>query len=266
MEDAMKVFKEFFELPFEKKSHLYNTHDENVKCKLYTSSSNYENEEIHYWRDCLIHDCTPLKESFDLWPQNPPRYREVVGEYLSQVGKLGSRILDLISEGLGLESDFFAHGYKEDFFFTVNHYPPCPDPSLTLGLPKHCDPNVITLLLQDIVPGLQVCVDNEWQLVQPCPNAFVVNMGHQMQVISNGKLKGAEHRVVTNAEKSRTTASYFVVPSKDCILEPAKALTKKDLPLYKQFRYAEFMETYKALNTQEPENLLEPYKIKKEVI
>uniref|UniRef100_A0A803M7R0 Fe2OG dioxygenase domain-containing protein n=2 Tax=Chenopodium quinoa TaxID=63459 RepID=A0A803M7R0_CHEQI len=265
MEDAMKVFKEFFELPFEKKSHLY-THDENVKCKLYTSSYNYENEEIHYWRDCLIHDCAPLKESFDLWPRNPPRYREVVGEYLSQVGKLGSRILDLISEGLGLESDFFAHGYNEDFFLTVNHYPPCPDPSFTLGLPKHCDPNVITLLLQDIVPGLQVRVDNEWQLVQPRPNAFVVNIAHQMQVISNGKLKGAEHRVVTNTEKSRTTASYFVVPSKDCILEPAKALTQNDPPLYKQFRYAEFMETYKALSTQEPENLLEPYKFKKEVI
>lgn len=98
------------------------------------------------------------------------------------MGDLGSRILDLIGEGLELESGFFANGYNEDFFLTVNHYPPCPDPSLTLGLPKHCDPNVITLLLQDDIPGLQVYVDNEWLIVQPCPAAFMVNIGYQMQV------------------------------------------------------------------------------------
>lgn len=263
LRDAMQVFKEFFELPYEDKSHLYSE-ESNVKCRLYTSSFNYANEDIHYWRDCLKHNCTPLKECIDYWPQKPARYRKVVEEYSTQVSELGSRILDLISEGLELESGYFGHGYSEDSFLAVNHYPPCPEPRLTLGLPKHCDPNIITLLLQDNISGLQVCVDNKWLLVEPCPNAFVVNMGYQMQIISNGKLKSAEHRVVTNAHHARTTAAFFILPSKNCIIQPAKALVNKgDLPLYKQFQYADFIQTFKAHNSgDEPEKVLEHYKIK----
>ncbi|KNA11041.1 hypothetical protein SOVF_138710 [Spinacia oleracea] len=262
MEDARKMFREFFELPFEKKSHLYSE-ENNVKCRLYTSSFDYANEDIHYWRDCLKHNCTPFKECIDHWPQNPPRYREVVEKYSTQVKDLGSRILDLISEGLEIESDFFENGYNEETFLSVNHYPPCPDPRLTLGLPKHCDPNIITLLLQDNTPGLQVCVDNKWLLVEPCSNAFVVNMGYQMQIISNGKLKSAEHRVVTNADKARTTAAFFILPSKNCIIQPAKALVKTgDPPIYKQFQYAEFIENFKAHTNCEPEKVLDLYKIK----
>ncbi|XP_021768848.1 protein DOWNY MILDEW RESISTANCE 6-like [Chenopodium quinoa] len=257
MEDAMKVFREFFELPFEEKSHLYSE-ESNVKCRLYTSSFDYANEEIHYWRDCLKHNCAPLEDCIDSWPRNPPRYREVVAKYSTQVRELGLRLLDLICEGLELESGFFGNGYDENSFVSVNHYPPCPDPRLTLGLPKHCDPNVITLLLQDTIPGLQVCVDNKWLLVKPCPDAFVVNMGYQMQIISNGKLKSAEHRVVTNTQKARTTAAYFILPSKNCIIQPAKALVKMgDSPLYKQFQYAEFIETFKAHSTWEPAKVLE---------
>uniref|UniRef100_A0A803LFC6 Fe2OG dioxygenase domain-containing protein n=2 Tax=Chenopodium quinoa TaxID=63459 RepID=A0A803LFC6_CHEQI len=257
MEDAMKVFREFFELPFEEKSHLYSE-ESNVKCRLYTSSFDYANEDIHYWRDCLKHNCAPLEDCIDSWPQNPPRYREVVAKYSTQVRELGLRLLDLICEGLELESGFFGNGYDENSFVSVNHYPPCPDPRLTLGLPKLCDPNVITLLLQDTIPGLQVCVDNKWLLVKPCPDAFVVNMGYQMQIISNGKLKSAEHRVVTNTQKARTTAAYFILPSKDCIIQPAKALVKMgDPPLYKQFQYAEFIETFKAHSTWEPAKVLE---------
>ncbi|KAL2934706.1 Protein DOWNY MILDEW RESISTANCE 6 [Bienertia sinuspersici] len=214
--DAMEVFNEFFELPYEEKSHLYS-------------------EEINV--------------------------KEVVEKYCREVKEVGMKILDLICEGLLLESGYFAKGYSEESFLAVNHYPPCPEPRLTLGLPKHCDPNIITLLHQENVPGLQVCVDDNWLLVQPCPGAFVVNMGYQMQIISNGRLKSAEHRVVTNAEKARTTAAFFILPSKDCVIQPAKALVNiGDPPLFKQFQYAEFVETFKAHTNREPEDVLEYYK------
>lgn len=97
--------------------------------------------------------------------------------------KLGLRILELISEGLGLESDYFGDKYSEALAIAVNHYPPCPDPSLTLGISKHCDPNLITILHQgDGVSGLQVFKDGEWIGVEPLPNAIVVNIGNQLQV------------------------------------------------------------------------------------
>ena len=92
------------------------------------------------------------------------------------------RILELICEGLGLESGYFEGKLSEVTSLSVNHYPPCPDPSLTLGLSKHCDPNLITILHQDDVCGLQIFKDNEWVGVDPVPSAFVVNIGYQSQV------------------------------------------------------------------------------------
>ncbi|OMO78461.1 hypothetical protein CCACVL1_14369 [Corchorus capsularis] len=71
---------------------------------------------------------------------------------------------------------------------------------------------------------------------------------------SNGKLKGAEHRVVTNSRNARTTVSYFVYPSDECIIEPAKALVNSCNPaIYKAFKYIDFLTAFilKAENTDE---------------
>jgi hypothetical protein len=65
----------------------------------------------------------------------------------------------------------------------VNFYPPCPEPELTFGLPGHTDPNALTILLQDqSVAGLQVLKDGKWVAVNPHPDAFVINIGDQLQV------------------------------------------------------------------------------------
>ena len=74
LKDAMSVFTEFCELPFKDKSHLYSE-ELNENCRLYTSSYNYAREEIHYWRDCLKHNCSCLEENIDYWPQKPVKYR-----------------------------------------------------------------------------------------------------------------------------------------------------------------------------------------------
>lgn len=64
----------------------------------------------------------------------------------------------------------------------INHYPPCPDPSLTLGLARHRDPGVVSIVLQGDVHGLQVFKDEEWIGVEPIHHAFVVNIGYVLQV------------------------------------------------------------------------------------
>jgi isopenicillin N synthase-like dioxygenase len=106
---------------------------------------------------------------------SPLVYSEVVGSYSTEARKL-----DLIGEGLGLESGYFWDELNQVQFMSINHYPRCLDPSLTLGLPKHCDPNLITLVLQGEVHGLQVFKDGQWLAVEPLPNAFVVNIGYML--------------------------------------------------------------------------------------
>ncbi|KAK8717967.1 hypothetical protein V6N13_045217 [Hibiscus sabdariffa] len=62
-------------------------------------------------------------------------------------------------------------------------------------------------------------------------------------IVSNDKLKSAEHRVVTNSRVSRTTAAFFISPSDDCIIEPAKSLVG-NASLYRAFEFKEFLLHY----------------------
>lgn len=104
-------------------------------------------------------------------------------EYSSQQQALAIRLLKLISESLGLESNYLVAACGEPkVVMAINHYPPCPDPSLTMGIKAHSDPNTITMLLQDDVGGLQVFKEDRWIDVRPLPNALVINVGDQLQV------------------------------------------------------------------------------------
>jgi hypothetical protein len=63
-------------------------------------------------------------------------------------------LLRLLCEGVGLCPDYFEGDLSAgDVVVNVNHYPPCPDPARTLGLPPHCDRNLITLLLRGASPA-----------------------------------------------------------------------------------------------------------------
>lgn len=110
--------------------------------------------------------------------------RDIVSSYCIQVRELGFRIQELISESLGLEKDHVNNVLGEQGqHMAVNFYPPCPEPELTFGLPGHTDPNALTILLQDqSVAGLQVLKDGKWVAVNPHPDAFVINIGDQLQV------------------------------------------------------------------------------------
>eukprot|EP01018_Ginkgo_biloba_P028716 Gb_14315 [translate_table: standard] len=125
------------------------------------------------------------------WPSKPAAYREVASRYSTEVRGLVLKLLAAISETLGLEPDFLdkalgQHGQH----MAINYYPQCPDPELTFGLPPHSDPNVITVLLQDEVSGLQVLENQQWIAVHPIPNSFVVNIGDQLQMASRKSRAG----------------------------------------------------------------------------
>ncbi|KAJ7974282.1 Hyoscyamine 6-dioxygenase [Quillaja saponaria] len=240
MEESMNVFKEFHGMPSMEKVRECSK-DPNRSCKLYTSGENYTKDSLHYWKDALTHHCHPLDKYMKYWPEKPTRYREIVGKYTIEVGKLGLQILKMLCEGLGISTEYFNGSLSENPVLLVNHYPPCPDPSLTLGVGKHRDPSLITILLQD-EDGLQVFKDGEWISIQPITNAFVVNVGLVLQIISNGRLLGAEHRVVTNSSIARTTAAYFIYPSNESFIEPSKELiiNGSNQPLYKSISFGDF--------------------------
>ncbi|KAG7017059.1 Protein DMR6-LIKE OXYGENASE 2, partial [Cucurbita argyrosperma subsp. argyrosperma] len=127
----------------------------------------------------------------------------------------------------------------------LNYYPPCPQPELTYGLPGHTDPNLITLLLQDQVPGLQALHDNTWFALDPIPNTFIINIGDQMQALSNDRYKSVLHRAVVNSETERISIPTFYCPSQDAMIGPFKELVDdKNRAVYRQFTYSEYYKTF----------------------
>lgn len=77
------------------------------------------------------------------------------------------------------------HGEKPIVLSRFNLYPPCPRPEAVLAAKAHGDASGMTYLLQDKnVEGLQALFkDGHWYRVPIIPNAIVVNVGDQIEVI-----------------------------------------------------------------------------------
>lgn len=109
--------------------------------------------------------------------------RDIAGKYAGEMRALVLRLLAAISEALGLDSNYLNTNLgKHSQLMSINYYPSCPNPDLTLGLANHSDASVITVLMQSDVSGLQVFKNAKWVAVEPIADAFVVNLGDQLQV------------------------------------------------------------------------------------
>ncbi|KAF3628454.1 protein DOWNY MILDEW RESISTANCE 6 [Capsicum chacoense] len=241
IEGMLGVAHEFFKLPVEEKMKLYS--DDPSKTMRLSTSFNVKKETVHNWRDYLRLHCYPLDKYAPEWPSNPSSFREIVSKYCMEVRQLGYRLEEAISESLGLGKDCIKNVLGEQGqHMAINFYPQCPQPELTYGLPAHTDPNAITILLQDLqVEGLQVLKDGKWLSVKPQPNAFVINLGDQLEALSNGKYKSVWHRAIVNSDKARMSVASFLCPSDCSIISAPKALTEDgSSAIYRDFTYTEY--------------------------
>uniref|UniRef100_A0ACD5Y7Y3 Uncharacterized protein n=1 Tax=Avena sativa TaxID=4498 RepID=A0ACD5Y7Y3_AVESA len=177
MRDVAALCHEFFALPEADKAAFYS--EDNDKTNRYFSGSTYETGGDKYWIDCLRLGCTiPVGSSTRDWPDKPNNFRQVVEKFAVQTRSMGMELLRLLAEGMGLRTDYFDGDLGgTDVILGINHYPACPDPTTMIGLPPHCDRNLLTLLLPNKVPGLQLLHNGECVHVEPLPNAFVVHTG-----------------------------------------------------------------------------------------
>ncbi|XVF80328.1 hypothetical protein PTKIN_Ptkin15bG0061700 [Pterospermum kingtungense] len=253
------LLSDFFHLPESERSKNYC--DDPMKTTRLSTSFNVKTANISSWRDYLRLHCFPLEDYAHEWPNNPPSFREDVGEYCKSTRGLALRLLEAISESLGLERDYVNSALgKHAQRMAINYYPPCPEPELTYGLPAHADPNVITILLQDDVPGLQVLKDSKWIAVNPIPYTFIVNIGDQIQVLSNNRYKSVLHRAVVNCKEERISIPTFYCPSPEAIIQPAPQLVNIDhLPIYRSYSYSENYKKFweRGLNSKTCLNMFE---------
>ncbi|CAJ1941424.1 unnamed protein product [Sphenostylis stenocarpa] len=194
-------------------------------------------------------------------------YRKVMKDFAVELEKLAELLLDLLCGNLGLEKGYLKkvlYGSKGPNFGTkVSNYPPCPKPELIKGLRAHTDAGGLILLFQDHkVSGLQLLKDGHWIDVPPMRHSIVINLGDQLEVITNGKYKSVMHRVVTHTEGNRMSIASFYNPGNDAVIAPAPALVKEDesSQVYPKFVFDDYMKLYAGLKFQAKEPRFEAMK------
>nr|GMC89947.1 1-aminocyclopropane-1-carboxylate oxidase 1 [Ipomoea batatas] len=201
-------------------------------------------------------------------PDLDDNYREAMRDFAKRLEKLAEELLDLLCENLGLEKGYLKKAFygstAPNFGTKVSNYPPCPKPDLIKGLRAHTDAGGIILLFQDDkVSGLQLLKDGQWVDVPPMRHSIVVNLGDQLEVITNGKYKSVEHRVIAQTNGARMSLASFYNPASDAVIYPAPALVEKeadDEKVYPKFVFDDYMKLYAGLKFQPKEPRFEAMK------
>ncbi|TXG50471.1 hypothetical protein EZV62_022995 [Acer yangbiense] len=185
----------------------------------------------------------PPESGFNVYPENPPEFKEVLEDVFTHLANLGSLIESIINECLGLPPNFlkeYNHDRSWDFM-VAHHYFPATETENN-GLSEHEDPNCVTFVFQDQVGGLKVRKNGEWIPITPAQDTLVVNIGDVIQVLSNKKFKSATHKVVRPEGKSRYSYAFFYNLQGYKWVEPLSKFTEeiREAPKYRGFLYQEY--------------------------
>ncbi|XP_059636585.1 protein SRG1-like [Cornus florida] len=239
-----EVAKQFFELPVEEKKKYSRADDEGEG---WGGDLIVSRKQVLDWSDRLVLKVLPEDErKLNKWPQYPTDFSEVLHDYALKVKCVLDILFKAIAKSLNLEENIFLNqfGERASLISRFNFYPPCPRPDQVLGLKPHSDKSGMTVLLQDKeVEGLHVLKDDQWFKVPIIPHALVVNVGDQMQIMSNGIIKSPVHRAVTNPEKLRISVSVSNEAEEEREIGPADGLMDEKRPrLYRNVK------NYAAIN------------------
>ncbi|XP_065875678.1 1-aminocyclopropane-1-carboxylate oxidase homolog 12-like [Euphorbia lathyris] len=257
LDDMIEDIKRFHEQPQEMKMEWYSR-DRNRRVRFFSNGDLLVSKGPANWRDTIAFEFLDGELDPALYPQI---CREAVKEYMKHVIKTSKTLSEILSEALGLPSDYISTlQCMETESLVCHYYPVCPEPELTLGATNHTDPSFITILLQDNVGGLQFLnQQNQCVHVAPHPGALVVNIGDFMQLISNDKFKSVKHRVVVGKENSRTSVACLFYPSTANKFRPYGAikelLSSSNPPIYRETTHSEFMAFFRSKGLHGHSNL-----------
>lgn len=147
------------------------------------------------------------------WPEALPELRPLVLLWQQAALEVLSRLLRAFALALGQAEDALLPLYENEPHHMVKliRYPGRDATGSDQGVGAHKDSELLTLLLQDHVGGLQVETAAGWVDVVPQPGTFVVNIGELLELASDGYLRATLHRVVAPpAGTERVSVAFFL--------------------------------------------------------
>ncbi|XP_044478797.1 protein SRG1-like [Mangifera indica] len=203
------------------------------------------------WGDRLFMITNPVhRRKPYLFPELPSSLRNTLECYFQELQNLSKILLGMIAKNLKMEikemEELFEDGMQS---VRLNYYPPCSEPEVVMGIVPHSDVSGITILHQvNGVDGLQIKKEGVWIPLSILPEAFVINLGDILEMISNGVYQSIEHRASINSEKERISVAFFVNPRFDAEIGPASSLiSPENPPLFKKIRMEDYVTGFSSL-------------------
>ncbi|CAI8617656.1 unnamed protein product [Vicia faba] len=230
MEHVKMGVKEFYNLPFEEKRKFSQREGE---VEGYGQAFVMSEEQKLDWADMFFMITLPphLRKPH-LFPKLPLPFRDHLETYSTVLKNLAIKIIDFMANALNVDTKEIRELFGEASQSTrINYYPPCPQPELVTGLNSHSDGGGLTILLQgNEVEGLQIKKDGFWIPVKPLPNAFIINLGDMLEMITNGIYRSIDHRATVNLKMERFSIATFYSPGKEGTVCPAPSLVTPNTP------------------------------------
>ncbi|KAF5752778.1 protein SRG1-like [Tripterygium wilfordii] len=260
MEKLRYEIEEFYKLPMEEK----------VKYKMRPADLegfvNVARREGKLdWGDGFYMTTNPItRRKPYLFPELPSSLRNTLERYITELQELGMRLLGVMARALKIEREEVVELFEDGMqSVRMTYYPKCPQPELVMGFTPHSDATGITILNQlNGVDGLEIMKDGVWIPVNFQPDAFVVNVGDILEILSNGIYSSIEHRAMVNSMKERISIAFFMNPKFEADIGPISSLiNSQNPPLFKKIGIEQYIKDAASRKVYR-KSLLERIKIK----
>eukprot|EP00755_Sulcionema_specki_P006808 Sspe_Gene.36491::Locus_17629_Transcript_1_1_Confidence_1.000_Length_1267::g.36491::m.36491 len=231
LEEVISVSRKFFELPQPVKEKYSMVNYRGYQCvgENVTQGKRDAHEALDFYREPGVTTTGPLSKSGNVWPAEPPEFKEVVTRHVDEMLGVGKLLMSVIAKGLNLDDSGRKEleGWMSEAFWVLRaiSYPPAETVGGLggEGCGVHTDYGFLTFVYSDGTPGaLQVeNVDGKWISIDDLPpDGFVVNVGDMLSRMTGGKLKATPHRVKSVPGHTRVSVPFFFEPSFDAMLRP----------------------------------------------
>ncbi|EXB54185.1 putative iron/ascorbate oxidoreductase [Morus notabilis] len=266
LKEVRELTCKFFRLPYEEKIKIKMTPDAGYRGYQRIGENITKGvPDIHEAIDCYKElkpgehgDLGKTMEGCNQWPLDPPKFKQIMEDYIKLCTDLSRNIMRGIALALG-GSPYEFEGDRAGNAFWVTRIIGYPGKSCKNGLEKPINDvgclsrspkevkmaGLLTLVNQDDdITALQVRnLSGEWISAPPVPGAFVCNIGDMLKIYSNGLYESTLHRVINNSTKYRVSVAYFYETNFDTAVEPLDICKEKTggAKIFKRAVYGEHL-------------------------
>ncbi|OMP00172.1 Oxoglutarate/iron-dependent dioxygenase [Corchorus olitorius] len=178
-----------------------------------------------------------------LWPQGNPSFSKSQVCFAELALGLEKTIRAMILESFGLDDNYVKeHMDLTKYSVRLMKYEAQTQSNDDPLLVAHYDSNLLTLLYQNEVNGLEIQNNGEWIKVKFSPHSFIVMIGETLSALLNGRLPSVLHCVM-NVENNKTrysTGFFSCLKGGFKVKVPEEVVDEQHPLLFKPFDYDEF--------------------------